>query len=167
MRGWPVVDSVQFARQHGNVHRPVAIAELERLASMVSAPEVDFDVQLDGFEDSERRPCLRLQVSGRLPLVCQRCLEPLMLEIAANRCFVLAQREQDLPDLSEEGDDIESLLADGNLNVLALVEDEILLQIPMAPMHTEGTCVPPELAIDGRENGSAFGVLGTLMNTED
>ncbi len=167
MRGWPVVDSVQFARQHGDVHRSVAIAELERLASMVSAAEADFDVRLEGFEDTERRPCLRLQISGRVPLVCQRCLEPLTLEIAANRSFVLAHREQDLPDLSEEDDEIESLLADGKLNALALVEDEILLQIPMAPMHEEGSCVPPESAADRRETGSAFGVLGTLMNTKD
>lgn len=135
---------------------------------MVSALDVDFDVRLEGFEDAEHRPCLRLQVSGRVPLVCQRCLEPLMLEIASNRCFVLAQREQDLPDLSEEEDDIEFLLADGTLDALALVEDEILLQIPMAPMHKENTCVPPESALDGRESRSAFGVLGTLlMNTED
>ena len=167
MRGWPVVDSVQFARQHGDVHRSVAIAELERLASMVSAAEADFDVRLEGFEDTERRPCLRLQISGRVPLVCQRCLEPLTLEIAANRSFVLAHREQDLPDLSEEDDEIESLLADGKLNALALVEDEILLQIPMAPMHEVGSCVPPESAADRRETGSAFGVLGTLMNTKD
>ncbi len=167
MRGWPVVDSVQFARQHGDVHRSVAIAELERLASVVSAAETEFDVRLEGFEDSERRPCLRLQVSGHLPLVCQRCLEPLTLEIAVDRRFVIAQREQDLPDLSEEDDDVESLLADGKLNALALVEDEILLQIPMAPMHEEGTCSPPESATDRRDAGSAFGVLGTLIDTKD
>ena len=167
MRGWPVVDSIQFARQHGDVHRPVGIAELARLASMVSPPEAVFDVRLQGFEDSEGRPCLRLRVSGQVPLVCQRCLEPLTLEIAADRRFVIAHREQDLPDLSDEDDDIESLLADGNLNALALVEDEILLQIPMAPMHEEGTCTPPGLATDRRSAGSVFGVLGTLLNTKD
>ena len=134
---------------------------------MVSAAGTKFDVRLEGFEDSERRPCLRLRVSGRVPLVCQRCLDPLTLEIAADRSFVLTQREQDLPDLSEEDDGIESLLADSKLNALELVEDEILLQIPMAPMHDEGSCMPPESTTDRQETGSAFGVLGTLMNTED
>lgn len=167
MRGWPVVDSVQFARQQGEIHRSVAIADFARLASMVSAVDGNFDVRLEGFEDSEGRPCLRFSVSGQLPLVCQRCLEPLTLEIAASRRFVIAQREQDLPDLSDEDDEIEFLLADANLNVLTLAEDEILLQIPMAPMHEEGRCAPPESATDGRASASAFGVLGTLMNMQD
>lgn len=167
MRGWPVVDSVQFARQQGEIHRSVAIANFERLVSMVSAAGADFDVRLEGFEDSEGRPCLRLGVSGHLPLMCQRCLEPLTVEVAASRRFVIAQREQDLPDLSDEDDEIEFLLADANLNVLTLAEDEILLQIPMAPMHEEGKCAPPEPATDGGAGASAFGALGRLMNMQD
>jgi len=167
MREWPVVDSVQFARSHGEVHCSVAISELKRLAQTVSGAEGEFRVWLQGFENPDARPCLRLRVSGKVEVVCQRCLEPLTLEIATDRSFLLAEREQDLTELSEEADDIESLLADSKLDALALVEDEILLQIPMAPMHDEGSCTRPEWSEDLRDTGSAFGVLGALMTTED
>ena len=79
---------------------------------------------------------------------------------------MLTERDQDLMDLGEEADDVDSLLADSKLDALALAEDEIMLQIPMAPMHKENTCTQPHWSDAGSE-GSAFSVLGALTNTKD
>jgi DUF177 domain-containing protein len=167
MRGWPVVDSLQFARKHGEARCSVGISELARLAPMVSAGEGEITVRLDGFEDLEGRPGLRLRVAGSVDVVCQRCLDPIKLDIDSERSFLLAAREQDLPELSEEDEDVETILADASLDALALAEDEILLQIPMAPRHEDGQCSRPEWTGERRGAVSAFGALGALMGTED
>ncbi len=167
MPGWPVVDSVQFAKQHAAKQCSVAVSEFKRLAQVVLGDEGEFEVGLEGFEDSEGRPCLNLHVAGSLTVTCQRCLEPLVLGIASDRRFALAEREQDLIDLGDEADDVDSLLADSKLDALALAEDEILLQIPMAPMHEENACVQPSWSSNAEREGSAFSVLGTLTNTKD
>ncbi len=167
MPGWPVVDSVQFAKQHKVVRCSVPVSEFKRLAQLVLDKDGEFDVRLEGFEDAEGRPCLRLHVDGSMTVACQRCLEPLALEIASDRSFVLVEREQDLTDLSEEADNVESLLADTKLDVLVLAEDEILLQIPMAPMHAESSCVRPQWSGDARNEGSAFSELSALTNAKD
>ena len=167
MPGWPVVDSVQFAKQHAAKQCSVAVSEFKRLAQVVLDDEDEFEVGLEGFEDSEGRPCLHLRVAGSMTVSCQRCLEPLVLAIASDRRFVLVEREQDLMNLEEEADDVDSLLADSKLDALALAEDEILLQIPMAPMHDQNACTQPRWSSDAASEGSAFSVLGVLSNTKE
>ena len=81
--------------------------------------------------------------------------------------FVLVECEQDLTDLSDEADDVESLLADTKLDALVLAEDEILLQIPMAPMHAGNACTRPQWSGDARDESSAFSVLSALTNAKD
>ena len=167
MPGWPVVDSVQFAKQHAQVRCSVAVPEFKRLAQAVLGDEGNFEVGLEGFEDSEGRPCLQLHVEGSVTVACQRCLEPLVLGINSDRRFVLTEREQDLMDLGDEADDVDSLLADSKLDALGLAEDEILLQIPMAPMHEEDKCAQPEWSRNAGNEGSAFSALRALTNTKD
>jgi uncharacterized protein len=167
MPGWAVVDSVQFAKQHAAQRCAVAVSEFKRLAQVVLSDKGEFEVGLEGFEDAEGRPCLHLHVEGSMTVTCQRCLEPLVLEIASDHLFVLTEREEDLMDLGEEADDVDSLLADSKLDALALAEDEIMLQVPMAPMHKENTCTQPHWASDAGSEGSAFSVLGALTNTKD
>ena len=167
MLEWPVINSIQFAKQYGEVRCSIHLSELKRLAQVALSDNDEFRVCLEGFEDSEGRACLRLRVDGSVTLPCQRCLEPLVLGIASDRRFVLVEREQDLMDLGDEADDVDSLLADSKLDALMLAEDEILLQIPMAPMHDNDLCKLPEWSGDVRNDGSAFGVLGALTNSEE
>ena len=44
---------------------------------------------------------------------------------------------------------LDALIADPELDVATLVEDEILLSIPVVPMHAEGECDPDGLALMG------------------
>ncbi|MGD2139316.1 MAG: DUF177 domain-containing protein [Burkholderiales bacterium] len=162
-----MVDSIQFAKQHANTGCSVAVHELKRLDQIAHGGEGNFVVSLEGFEDSEGRPGLHLHVAGTMTVTCQRCLEPLVLDIVSDRNFMLVKQEQELQDLSEEADDVESLVADSKLNVLELAEDEILLQIPIAPMHADDSCVRPGWDGDSGNKNSAFSVLGALTNTKD
>jgi len=167
MSGWPVVDSVQFARSSGKLSGSVQISDLKRLVQVAVDKGDCFRFRLEGFLDSDARPCLRLRIDGVIRLACQRCLAPLLLELASERNFVLVEREDDMMHLADEDENIESLVADDELDVLVLAEDEILLQIPIAPMHEADTCAPPDWVVQGRNGNSAFSVLGTLTDTKD
>jgi uncharacterized protein len=167
MSGWPVVDSIQFARLSGKLSGLVQVSELKRLAGVALDDAGGFQVGLEGFQDSDARPCLRLRVQGTVNLACQRCLEPVLVELASERRFVLVECEDKMMDLADEDEAIESLMADNELDALTLAEDEILLQIPIAPKHDPKMCTPPEWAAQGRNGGNAFSVLGTLTDTKD
>ena len=72
-----------------------------------------------------------------LQLVCRRCLGalefPLQLEVSLR--LAATQAEVDAEPLSAEGP--ESIVADRKMQVHALVEDELLLAMPMAPRHQD------------------------------
>lgn len=77
---------------------------------------------------------LHLQAHAELALICQRCLGPLHLPVVVDRWFRFVADEttataQD--EICEE--DILVLAPDFNLH--ALIEDELLLELPYIPRH--------------------------------
>jgi uncharacterized protein len=78
---------------------------------------------------------LKLKVDGSLQLLCQRCLGafefPLHIEVSLR--LAATQFEMDAEPLEAEGP--ESILAGKEMRVQALVEDEVLLAMPIAPRH--------------------------------
>jgi uncharacterized protein len=103
-----------------------------------------------GKRSSIGKPALGLEVRCALSLQCQRCLEPVAMEIdeAVELELCEGQREID-----EADDDIDRVLASPTLDVTELVEDEIVLAMPMVARHE--ACRPPgDLGNVAGENGS-------------
>jgi uncharacterized protein len=62
---------------------------------------------------------------------------------------------------SAEIDDLDGVAADPHTDVWGLVEDEVLLAVPLAPRHEEGWCATAVEAKDERTQ-SPFAVLARL-----
>ena len=88
------------------------------------------------------RPALAIEVSGVVPLECQRCLKPLAWTVSQKTVVALAGSEGEADALDAEADG-EVVLAAGPLDPIELVEDELLLSLPYAPTHAEGECMAP------------------------
>ena len=138
---------------------------LDRLAQTAKAAMVSW--RIDGGHDALDRPTLTLTVRGSLPLVCQRCLQPFDASIEQRSELLLARDEAELARLDTE--EAEVLLALTPLDALTLVEDELLLSLPLAPMHPEAQCpaVPAPAAGSGvvgpeRNAPSPFARLAAL-----
>lgn len=136
-----VINSFDFARKALEIHDTISVSQFSRLSGLLASGEGALDFRLKGGISAEGRPGLGLQVQGTLMLVCQRCLEPFefKLDIAAN--FVIVPDESALPGEEAERDDEDYLVADAHMQVIELIEDELLLAIPLAPMHADDECV--------------------------
>ena len=99
--------------------------------------------RIAGITDAAGRLALGITVNGDVPVTCQRCLEEFAYPVARETVAVLARSEQEADALDATSDD-EVLVADHPLDAVALVEDELLLTLPFAPMHEPGTCRPVE-----------------------
>ncbi len=83
---------------------------------------------------------LRLQASAEVPQVCQRCLAPYAQGVEVDRWFRFVASEAAA--LAEDEDCEEDLLVfEPRFDLAALVEDELLLGLPLVPMH--GQCPEP------------------------
>jgi uncharacterized protein len=134
-----VIDSLEFARTEQTLHGNLPVPSLERLQDSLHDALGQVDVVVQGGRDAQRRPILRLDITGALHLRCQRCLGQLDYSLRlSNSLLLVSQAEAE----SGELDDMEAdwIVASSELDVAALIEDEIILSLPYAPRHAEGKC---------------------------
>lgn len=94
-------------------------------------------------------PELWLHLSGEvtLALPCQRCLEPVDTDIDFERSFLFVASEDRAAELDADSED-DVLALSRSFDLLELVEDELLMEMPPVPLHE--TC-PVEVELDRGE----------------
>lgn len=109
---------------------------------------------------------LHLKADTTLSLTCQRCLMPIDVPVSVDRSFRFVGDEETAA--AEDDQSEEDVLAlSRSFDLVQLVEDELLMDMPLAPRHE--TCPPVhlEIADENFEGSSArhenpFAVLGRL-----
>jgi uncharacterized protein len=79
---------------------------------------------------------LHLTVCARVWRDCQRCLQPVALELDVARALRFVADEATAEVLDAESED-DVLALPRHLDLHALVEDELLLALPLVPMHAQ------------------------------
>jgi uncharacterized protein len=141
-----MLDVYRFAREAGCLEGRLALAELRRLEDVLAQTDGWVTYRLSGITGEQGQTRLRLQVTGQLQLVCQRCLDVMAYDLVIDRLLELASEDSAPTQEEMEDDSVDILPLGGALAVEALVEDELLLSLPTVPRHV--TCTPPEMAAD-------------------
>jgi uncharacterized protein len=139
-------DSLQFAKSGESLSGSLRVEELPRLSDSLRPDDAAVQYRLVGVLASGR-PALRLQVEAKVWLVCQRCMMSYPELLHLDNVLPVARNEAELARWESLDPLLDALVADPELDVAALVEDEILLSIPVVPMHAEGECDPDDLAL--------------------
>jgi uncharacterized protein len=163
-----VIDSLEFARSAQESSGSVPVSALERLEDLLYDSAGTLHWKLTGRRDERNRPLLALAVDGELHLQCQRCLGLLDYAVEVRNSLLVVPEGAAPEDDLEDPDAPDTIDANAELDVNALVEDEVLLSLPLAPRHPEGACAsrfetqPQESAAP-----SAFAKLAALKRPEN
>ena len=120
-------------------------AALERLAAGAAPeapaggwPEVQWSAQAELRERRAAEPelWLHLLVHAGVQLSCQRCLQPVAVPLTVDRWFRFVRDEDLAAELDADSED-DVLALGGRLDLLDLVEDELLLELPLVPRHEQ------------------------------
>lgn len=136
------IDPLRFCKLAQVWEADASLSGFPRLASEFT--QAQLFCRVAGRIDKHEGCVLHVEVRGEADLTCQRCLGVLTHDIAIERDVYLVRNEAELerrdadPELS--GDVI---LMGAKLNLIELVEDEVLLGLPLTPMHAPGVCVIP------------------------
>ncbi len=114
-----------------------SLLELSRLHDVLASHDGVLHWWLEGGRDAGR-PVLRLGVNGHLTLVCQRCLGPLSFTVEVEATLPIARDEAELCRWEREDPLLDALVAEPQLDVRDLIEDEVLLSLPAIPRHPIG-----------------------------
>ena len=134
------LDVQAFARSAAVTSGRLPLRSLPRLASMLlpatGADEAAWRLEGSVAAPIGRRsePRLRLVAEATVTVQCQRCLEPVAVRVDVDRQFRFLPDEAAAAALDAECDD-EVLVTTHGLDVVDLLEDELLLALPLVPRH--------------------------------
>lgn len=137
------LDVEAFAREGANLSGEWPAQSLSRLAD-AAAPEVPaahwpvVQWSLDGerreSRGTEAQTWLHLKATATVSLTCQRCLQPVEEHLGLARSFLFVGDEELAASLDADSED-DVLAMTRHLDALELVEDELLLSLPLVPRH--------------------------------
>lgn len=158
-----IENPIAFARAAGLHSGQVALVAMPRLQDRLAGDAGTVAFVVRGKVDQRQRPLLELEITGNPSLRCGRCLAPLDFALQLQSRVLLVEPGA----VMQEDDDPESpewIEAGPELDVLELVEDEILLSLPLSVRHDEGKCSDGDEPGRASERDNPFAKLATLLN---
>ena len=134
-----VIDALDFARTAASHHGKITLFELKRLQDYLVGNCGELNYTIHGALDRDGKPILRIIIQGSINLRCQRCLGELRHVLDVQRDLLLARDEHELSRLDED-ESVDGVLAIPDMDVMALIEDEIILSLPISARHGESEC---------------------------
>jgi uncharacterized protein len=153
----PTIDVKAFGKAQIFLSGHTPLAQFERI-SQDCVGEVTGDVvwSIQGSTQTSASGSdaawLHLEATAHVPLTCQRCLGSVSLALRLNQDFrFVADEATALAQDEESQEDV--LVLSRDFDVLALVEDELLMALPIVPMHEACT---HERALTSEDEGDDF-----------
>ena len=157
--------------QNGCYAGEIALAGLKRLGEMLrqdgdagkqGSVHVEFEFARNEFDV----PTIAGRLQTRLDLECQRCLQALEFPLDLEFRLMIDASDELLRHSSE--DTLYSV--DGFVDIEEIVEDELILAIPLVAMHEDTACnenwQAPEMVTDTGAKENPFAVLQQLKTTD-
>lgn len=170
------IDTFELARLGQEIKGQTPLGRFSRV--MADLP--DLPAQADsvvvwsvmGEHNASGQFFLRVRAKGTFVLECQRCLGPLQWPVDTQSRLQVVSTEADLGDDSHQDgeqpqDSPERIVGSHRFDILALIEDEIILVLPYVPKHDVCPTAlnhlsPPEDSQADEVAPSPFAVLGRL-----
>ncbi|HEV7139231.1 MAG TPA: YceD family protein [Steroidobacteraceae bacterium] len=138
------LDVDRLSRGEAEIDLEVPLSELPRLKSRI--PGIGGSVRGSArFRRQSGFAVAELSFAGKATLQCQRCMQAMELAIESTTPVALILEEAAAAQVPEE---LEPVLArDGRISTGELVEEELLLALPIVPLHEElRECAVPAAA---------------------
>jgi uncharacterized protein len=133
--GWSQLSDIdRLADGHADVDFEIPLDVLPRLQAKLAGTRGSVH-GVAHFSRAAGLPIAQLDIEGVAELVCQRCLAPMRWPVQSSSRVALIPSEQQADRVP---DDLEPVLAEGDrLRLRDLVEEELLLSLPIVPLHAD------------------------------
>lgn len=157
------LDVQVLAREGASLDGEWPAASLPRLAETAAPesevaqwPPVRWSVRGETRTPRGGEPQIWLELSAQAQVAqtCQRCLQPVREDLALSRWFQFVRDEAQAAELDMDSED-DVLALPRHLNLRELVEDELLLELPVVPRHDECPEPLPHANVDDEEPDAA------------
>ena len=173
-----LIDHRKMAGQAGILKGSVPVQQFTRLREMLEAGDGDVHLKLAFSKGGRDRTHVTGVVTARVELICQNCLTRYGQEIGSNVKMDIFPSEESLKAAHEAEHSLEQsvdgLVCPGKLaRVVDLVEDELLLAVPMIPRHDAQACpdnnyeAPAETIVEPVDDRTTYRPFADLAKAID
>ncbi len=121
----------------------LALSQFPRLRAELAQTRGEVHIRVRFEREESGRRVMGGEMQTELALTCQRCLQPLQFPVETKFRLALLTAEDDPDRLPEQLEAV--ALSSVHVNVLELLEDELLLCLPIAPRHRGAEkCTTPQ-----------------------
>ncbi len=147
------------------------LASMARLRDLLADTEGEVRFTLEFGHDALQVPFAELRVDADLPLICQRSLQRFLQPVTVAQRFALVRGvdgdEEDVDASLLPDYEVLQLADDGMLRPTELVEDELILAVPLVPAMPGSESVERDWPVPPEEEALAnpFAALASLKKT--
>lgn len=164
------IDPLHLADAAVQLAGDLPVARLQRLKAMLASEDGSVRVTARFGVDEQGRRVLELKATASLEMTCQRCMGRVAVPVAVDAALELVPEESADDAASERYEPL--FVSRDRMSLAEIVEDELLLQLPMIPRHEDGdeACRPAAGPGGGQAKDTArenpFAVLATLKDRQ-
>jgi uncharacterized protein len=146
-----LIDNVAFAKKNERLQGDLSLQSFARLSELLqsiastkaadqlsrSQPVAAVRYELQGETDAVGQHYLHLTIDTDLSTICQRCMGSMPLKLSLSFNYLIGDvnvNDVEASDI-EGSDDLDLQQASPEMDVIALIEDEIIMAMPIAPIH--------------------------------
>lgn len=159
-------DPRKFADKGTRLEGQLPLSLCERLAEYLVDTDGVVEVSLKLTLDEEKRRIVTGTADTTVKVVCQRCLEPMTLDVHADYALAITQDDEEALHIPEHCDPF-MVAINEEISVADLVEDELIVSMPLVSYHDEKACKGKSHYSSGDvldEKPNPFSVLQKLKN---
>lgn len=132
------IDPIRLANQAKTLEGSSKLADFARLSLVLVDTAGEVDYCLEFAKDEQGRAVVNGRISAKVMLECQRCGHAVEAALDLNPHLMVVVSDDQAKQVPRA---YEPLIVDGApLTLVDVLEEEILLALPMVPRHAEGEC---------------------------
>ncbi|MCL6414798.1 YceD family protein [Aestuariirhabdus sp. Z084] len=164
------IDPRKLARKGAKLAGTIELGDLKRLQDYVAESQGAITALLEFFRDEQGFFVIDAKMSAPVAMICQRCLEAVNLNVEGECQLAVVWTEDDAKSLPKHYEPV--VVGEEELETASLIEEELILALPLVPYHREDECKSSkgystgEFAEEAEDNGkpNPFSVLANLKS---
>jgi len=182
MSKWEIIEPLALAARGRTLEGRLPLSSLTRLMSLLSQDETaadsttlgDVEYLLEFGMDVGNSPIVTGSVKATLPIICQRCMGSMGFAVTTRTQLGIVSSRAAAEKLPDRYDPL-LVLADEEMTIASIIEDELILALPQVAMHSSKECPKGDAFLkveNGEENVSAprrenpFAMLAQLKTSQ-
>ena len=137
-----LIDPLQMAAERRLLTGQLPLSRMQRLVVVLANRQGTVHIDLEFGQDGLNIKYLRGKVRSELELICQRCLQPMKFSVDAEPCLGIVTSQAQAERLPENYEPL--LVETGLMPLAAIIEDELILNLPAVPRHEDENCLDLE-----------------------